>query len=493
MEDTETKDCLYSSIDVELEKPSSGTGDEDKDPRVRMSFESKESPKKKTRKNIKHDDHELKIFTSAPQVKVIGGVIEEAWPRKSVEYEIALTYHRFHWTIRLSIRNLSKLWLYVKSKEAMRSSSQPDLPHLHKVFLSSRSAPAPKATSPDMLALIQSYLQSVLNIPAYLHSSQVLSLLQISASTFDEGGGYSSVREGWLKVRVWLRQSSADESSTSTTQVMNQGHVDCDNPFYNCLCVVKKVDFRPRKWRWVALKHSCLALYSSIVATEPNEVLLFDSQFSIERGVHQTGSRSSFVLMNSAFIMAFEAANTHMVKKWANDIRKAAERSPWTLRHRDESFSPVRRPRECPSRAQWYIDGRDSFKAIYHALLEAKKDIYIAGWWISPEIYLMRPPAEFPESQLLHVLESKARAGVQIYVQLYKEVTVALTLNSWHTKKTLRSIAENSRNIHIMRDPDFIVKSFGLWSHHEKIVRVSFFPVFVVFIYIHLHISSHTM
>jgi phospholipase D1/2 len=43
-------------------------------------------------------------------------------------------------------------------------------------------------------------------------------------------------------------------------------------------------------------------------------------------------------------------------------------------------------------------------------------------WWLTPELYLRRPPAYYPEWRLDRVLKRKAEEGVKIYVVVYKEV-----------------------------------------------------------------------
>lgn len=52
---------------------------------------------------------------------------------------------------------------------------------------------------------------------------------------------------------------------------------------------------------------------------------------------------------------------------------------------------------------------------------------------------------------------------------MYKEVSVALTLNSNFSKQTFRRLHDN---VHVLRDPDFLMKHLGMWSHHEKIVSI---------------------
>ena len=58
-------------------------------------------------------------------------------------------------------------------------------------------------------------------------------------------------------------------------------------------------------------------------------------------------------------------------------------------------------------------------------------------WWLTPELYLRRPPAYHPEWRLDRVLRRKAEQGVKVYVIVYKEVTQTMNMSSHHTKVCL--------------------------------------------------------
>ncbi len=45
---------------------------------------------------------------------------------------------------------------------------------------------------------------------------------------------------------------------------------------------------------------------------------------------------------------------------------------------------------------------------MYYAILAAKREVFIADWWLSPEIYLLRPASKYPEAQLSALLRYKA-------------------------------------------------------------------------------------
>lgn len=58
------------------------------------------------------------------------------------------------------------------------------------------------------------------------------------------------------------------------------------------------------------------------------------------------------------------------------------------------------------------------------ALERAKETIYIADWWLSPELFMRRPPYYNQEWRLDQILKRKAEEGVKIYVIVYREVEV---------------------------------------------------------------------
>ncbi|RJE18557.1 Phospholipase [Aspergillus sclerotialis] len=117
--------------------------------------------------------------------------------------------------------------------------------------------------------------------------------------------------------------------------------------------------------------------------------------------------------------------------------------------HRFGSFAPARPNND----VKWYVDGCSYFYAVSRALETAKESIWILDWWLSPELYLRRPPAKNEQYRLDRMLQAAARRGVQINIIVYKEVTQALTLSSSHTKHHLEDL---SPNIAVFRHPDHL-------------------------------------
>lgn len=152
--------------------------------------------------------------------------------------------------------------------------------------------------------------------------------------------------------------------------------------------------------------------------------------------------------------------------------------------HRFESFAP---PRE-GNKIKWYVDGRDYFWAVSVALERAKETIYIADWWLSPELFLRRPPYFNQEWRIDQVLKRRAEAGVKIYVIVYKEIAATITCNSLHTKHALDALCPKGTpghgNINVMRHPDHNVFENAsdmtfYWAHHEKFIVIDYALAFI--------------
>ncbi|KJA15853.1 hypothetical protein HYPSUDRAFT_48013 [Hypholoma sublateritium FD-334 SS-4] len=135
--------------------------------------------------------------------------------------------------------------------------------------------------------------------------------------------------------------------------------------------------------------------------------------------------------------------------------------------HRFESFAAERRG----NTAKWHVDGHDYMWAVSEMIDKAQEVIFILDWWLTPELYLRRPAAYFPEWRLDRLLQRKAQEGVKIHVIVYKEITQTMSMSSKHTKADLEALHPN---ITCMRHPDHIgaKDSVEFWSHHEKVVLV---------------------
>ncbi|KAI8097388.1 uncharacterized protein BX664DRAFT_292887 [Halteromyces radiatus] len=223
-----------------------------------------------------------------------------------------------------------------------------------------------------------------------------------------------------------------------------------------------------RAWNteWVLLRDSYIAFCENISSDTPTDVLMLDKGFTMTSSEPNLLGHYHLTLTNQTRRIRLKGSKREM-DEWWNNIKKVQNESPWVRNHRFGSFAPVRHN----AKVKWFVDAENHFNAVAEAILSAKSEIYIADWWLSPELYLRRPPAQNEEFRLDRLLQRKAREGVMIYIVVYKEMSLALTIDSAHTKQWLQSLHPN---IMVQRHPDHASMDNNVlfWSHHEKIVVV---------------------
>ena len=81
-------------------------------------------------------------------------------------------------------------------------------------------------------------------------------------------------------------------------------------------------------------------------------------------------------------------------------------------RNRFMSFAPQR----AETRARWFVDGANYMSAVADVLEAAHEEIFIADWWLSPEIYMKRPVVEGERWRLDKILQRKAVRKKYLYL-----------------------------------------------------------------------------
>lgn len=311
---------------------------------------------------------------------------------------------------------------------------------------------------------MQQYLQHFLEGLDIVNTREVCRFLEVSRLSFAPEYG-PKLHEGYVIVQHLPKISNKEE---------NSGCSDC---FKSCCCC------NPNWQRvWAVLKPGFLALLADPFNPTPLDIIVFDVLPPSDRGAteglialarlnkERNPLRFSFVVTCGNRVVRIRTRRAGSAKDWVASINDAGLRPPegWCHPHRFGSFAPPRGFSD-GSEAQWFIDGRAAFEAIAVAIEDAKSEIFIAGWWLCPELYLRRPFSTNEPSRLDHLLEMKAKAGIKIYVLLYKEVSYALKINSNYTKQRLLGLHEN---IKVLRYPDHFSSGVYLWSHHEKLVII---------------------
>lgn len=217
--------------------------------------------------------------------------------------------------------------------------------------------------------------------------------------------------------------------------------------------------------RWLVVKDSFL-LYLKPESGTISFVLLFDPGFSIDVGKKSTETKYGVRIENFSRTLILKCSSYRQACWWGKEIGElAAKRGKDFLeKHRFDSFVPVRRK----TLAKWFVNGSGYFEAAADAMMQAKEEIFITDWWLSPEVHMKRP-AKNDDFRLDIILKRKAEEGVRICILLFKEVELALGINSGYSKRTLMLMHPN---IKVMRHPDHVSSIIFLWAHHEKMVVI---------------------
>ncbi|KAM7403400.1 hypothetical protein PAMA_004043 [Pampus argenteus] len=242
-------------------------------------------------------------------------------------------------------------------------------------------------------------------------------------------------------------------------------------PGMNC-CGQSQACYRWSK-RWLVVKDSFL-LYMKPDSGAISFVLLVDKEFSIKMDSKDTETKHGVRVDSLSRTLVFKCSSYRHARWWGQSIENFV-RTHGKAFLREHRFGSFAQEQETIP-AKWYVNGKTYMEDVADALEEAKEEIFITDWWLSPEIFLKRPVVEGNRWRLDCILKRKAQQGVRIFVMLYKEVELALGINSGYSKRTLMHLHPN---IKVMRHPDHVSSSVYLWAHHEKIVVIDQSVAFV--------------
>ena len=238
--------------------------------------------------------------------------------------------------------------------------------------------------------------------------------------------------------------------------------------------------------RWFALKPDGVVYIENRRSEKILDVILFDSAFEVCLVAPSEGKRgtitpscfrsssaedSHFLQIHNGYrkiILRFD--NHSRAVEWMHALKSAHAISEWNQHHRFGSFAPPR----VACTVKYLIDGEPFMNELLVALRGAQKEIYISGWWLVPDLPLSRPGIE---NTILGILGAIAARGVKIFIVLYKELSMALTLDSMHTKQQLEALSDNIRVI--LHPRQLGVRAVLAWSHHQKLIVVDHEIAFV--------------
>ncbi|XP_067142293.1 phospholipase D1 isoform X2 [Centruroides vittatus] len=370
-------------------------------------------------------------------------------------YVIHLQHGNFEWIIKKRYKHFQRLHQQLLLFRASLSLPIPTRRYRErrKSFKHRKTLPLfprrPEALiQPDQLShraeQLEKYLRNLLRIPLYKTHYETMNFLEIGPLSFINDLGQKG-KEGLVLKR------SGGHLTKAVCLKLRRAITECCG-FW-------------RK-RWLVVKDSFVA-YIRPKDGKIKSVLLMDSYFNVECGLAATGIHHGLLITNLSRQLLVKCWTKRKAREWMQHIVETSNTlaRDFTQPNRFDSFAPVRFCVDC----RWFIDGGTYFEAIADAVERAKVEIFIADWWLSPEIYLKRPVIQGELWRLDRVLQRKAEEGVKIFVLLYKEVELALGINSYYSKKQL---AQLHPNIKVLRHPDHVTGGVLLWAHHEKIVVI---------------------
>ncbi|EQC38995.1 hypothetical protein SDRG_03948 [Saprolegnia diclina VS20] len=228
-----------------------------------------------------------------------------------------------------------------------------------------------------------------------------------------------------------------------------------------------------RHKRWMVVKPTCVAFFDDLNDTEPREVILFQPHVAVTKssllkhGLHWMVDGLHVVTPGALLEIDMKShPNWHHLETILVDTMNACEFTDNDT-HRYTSFAPERPAvgSDMMSMARHLVDGAETFANMVTHLRLAEKQVFISGWWITPNYPMLRGDEL---TKLDNVLLDIAVRGVQVYILVYKEHRMFLPNDSLFTKDHLHQLHPR---IHVLRHPDFVLLP-QYWSHHEKIVVI---------------------
>lgn len=248
--------------------------------------------------------------------------------------------------------------------------------------------------------VIKKYFDDVLGNQVLRNVPELLEVLELSPKSFDDHMG-PSFKEGYLKARC--SADNLDKLFKSNAELALCGNICGEGGGINCCCCVcfcfrKKATIRRRTKLWSVLKNSSLSFYSSRMCEKLVDVIHFQPSTVVTDEMVSTGSRHGLLIADTSWMAELKFDNQVRQKQWLAVIKSAIVHCPWVERSRfiynPRNSNSLLTHGSMSSLAQWFLNPKDLWVCIHDSLLAAKKEVFIAGWWISPDIHLKRPGAQ---------------------------------------------------------------------------------------------------
>ncbi|CAE8673743.1 unnamed protein product, partial [Polarella glacialis] len=230
------------------------------------------------------------------------------------------------------------------------------------------------------------------------------------------------------------------------------------------------------KERWLVLRKDGIALFSSVMDSDPTDMLFFDTSFTLFRDEedHVLVRGASWVL---ELVFADQGSRRQSAaQSWCNAITVTAQLSSRTREQRFGSFAPLRMPAASKagdrhllrrSMARYLINGREICREVAEAFMMARHEIFVLSFFLTATLPLLRDGETLPgvpDTKVSTLLRHAADRGVRVYVLLFHE-----TLLPNCSEMALSELKHP--NIFVARHRSRFDSNL-LWTHHEKVIVV---------------------
>jgi len=221
---------------------------------------------------------------------------------------------------------------------------------------------------------------------------------------------------------------------------------------YGTFFPLEKIIFKDWNKRWIVLKDDMISYLNSRTNLVGENVYWFDN----ETEILEKEDKELEIKYNSKTVISLKFNSRFERDLWKKEIEERVEK---IIEDNINNIYCSYTYMKTNCGAKWFIDGENYFGYLLEQLKNAKESVFITDWFLSPELALKRPinyndfinknndyknKLTFSNvSRLMDIFYLLAKRGIKIYILLYNESTLALTINSSYTKLTLESLHEN--------------------------------------------------
>ncbi|KAI9280713.1 hypothetical protein BY458DRAFT_430498 [Sporodiniella umbellata] len=275
-------------------------------------------------------------------------------------FRIELQYGDVKWTICRNIADFMALHIKLKVKSNLYDPvpDPPNFPNQLSNLLDTAKSTIGLSEGKHIYSTRRSeltnYLRALLLRAPAIASYDICEFLELSAISIVHDMGWKG-KEGYLRNRMH--------------------HVA-----KGFLCLARL----NRRWttEWILLRDSYIAFCKDASSGVPTDILLFDSSLKFEVREPRVYLGSYHIKIRNQSREIEIKGTKREVDQWVQSIQKVKNESPWVRHNRFGSFAPIRHN----AKVKWFVDAENHFNAVAEAILSAKVEIYIADWWLSPEL-----------------------------------------------------------------------------------------------------------